>query len=360
VSFTWPVLLLGLLAAPALVGLHVWLTRRRRRSALVVSDAALIRAAAPRSSVLRRHLPAALLIAGVATAALAAARPTREVTVPLSNASILLALDASGSMCNTDIEPNRLAVAQDAAVEFVDGIDEGTQIGLVTFNGLAGLVVPSTTDTDEITSAIERITVARGTAIGLAILVAIDAIAEINPEVAPTNVELGEGAGNGTAAVRGEAEYLPDIIVVLTDGANSRGVDPVVAAAEAAARGLRVYTIGFGSTDPQESVCSAEQLGSRVFEDGGFGGGGGGRGGGGRGRNFREIDEPTLQSVADATGGEYFRAENAESLVDIFAELPTRVDLQTEEREITVWFALVAAVLAVLAMGLALAWNRIS
>ena len=106
-------------------------------------------------------------------------------------------------------------------------------------------------------------------------------------------------------------------------------------------------------------MCSAEQLGSGVFEDGGFGGGGGGRGGGGRGRNFREI-EPTLQSVADATGGEYFRAENAESLVDIFAELPTRVDLQTEEREITVWFALVAAVLAVLAMGLALAWNRIS
>ena len=119
-----------------------------------------------------------------------------------------------------------------------------------------------------------------------------------------------------------------------------------------------MYTIGFGSTDPQESVCSAEQLGSRVFEDGGFGGGGGGRGGGGRGR--REIDEPTLQSVADTTGGEYFRAENAESLVDIFAELPTRVDLQTEEHEITVWFALVAAVLAVLAMGLALAWNRIS
>ena len=97
-----------------------------------------------------------------------------------------------------------------------------------------------------------------------------------------------------------------------------------------------------------------------MFEDGGFGGGGGGRGGGGRGRNFREIDEPTLQSVADATGGQYFRAENAESLVGILTELPTRVDLQTEEREITVWFALVAAVLAVLAMGLALAWNRIS
>lgn len=361
-SLTWPwVLVGGLVASAVLVALHVWLLRRRRPSAVVVSDAALIRAAMPRSSAIRRDLPAALLAAAIAVAAFAGARPTYEVTVPLSKSSILLALDTSSSMCNTDIEPNRMAAAQDAAIEFVDGLGEGTHVGLVTFNGLAGLVVPSTTELEDVISAIESITVARGTAIGSAILVAIDAIAERNPDVAPTNVAL--GGTDGTAPAVEDGEYQPEIIVVLTDGSNSRGVEPMIAAAEAAARGLRVYTIGFGSTEPQHSSCSAAQLGSGAFEDGS---GGGVPGGGIPGvspddlRRFLEIDEETLQAVADSTGGEFFRAEDADALVGIFAELPSRVELQTEQQEIAVWFALGAAILAIAAIGLALSWNRIT
>lgn len=362
-SFTWPLMLVGLAAAPVLIVGHVWLTRRRRHSALVVSDAQLIRAAAPRSSAIRRHLPAALLAAAIALAGLAAARPTREVTVPLSQSSILLALDTSSSMCNTDIEPNRLTAAQNAAVEFVEGIDDGAQVGLVTFNGLAALVVPSTTDTDEITSAIQSITVARGTAIGSAILVAIDALAEINPDIAPTNVQLGSSDESGAAEdvrERSEGDYQPEIIVVLTDGSNSRGVEPEVAAAEAAARGLRVYTIGFGSTDPGDSSCSSAQLGAGVFEGGGGPVGGGQAGGGPGGGNFLSIDEETLAAVAQSTGGDYFRAEDADALVDVFADLPDHIELQTQEREITVWFALAAACLALAAASCSLVWNRMS
>jgi Ca-activated chloride channel family protein len=362
-SFTWPLLLVGLVAGPMLIAAHVWLARRRRRGAVAVSDAALIRAAAPRSSAIRRHLPAALLATALAATALAAARPTREVTVSMSQSSILLAIDTSSSMCNTDIEPNRLTVAQDAAVAFVERLDQGARVGLVTFNGLAALVVPSTSDTGQVISAIELITVARGTAIGSAILVAIDAIADINSDVAPTNVELseaGEEDATGTTSPPTDSDYQADIIVVLTDGSNSRGVDPVVAAAEAAARRLRLYTIGFGSTDPAGSSCTADQLGSALFEGGGGGGVGGGPAGGGPGRNLLSIDENTLAAVSESTGGEYFRAEDADALTDIFAELPNRVVLQTEEREITVWFALAAAVLAIAAMACGLHWNRIS
>jgi Ca-activated chloride channel family protein len=361
-SFTWPLLLFGALAGPALIAIHLWLLRRRRRGAVVVIDAALIRAAVPRSSTIRRHLAAALLAVAVTVAAVAAARPTRVVTVSLSQSSILLALDASQSMCNVDIEPNRLAAAQDAAVTFVDGLDTGAQVGLVIFNGLAALTVPSTGDTDQVVSAIESITVSPGTAIGAAILVAIDAIAENNPDVASTNVELGDATASASddapSRTSEDRDYQPEIIVVLTDGANSRGVNPTMAAAEAAARGLRVYTIGFGSTSPGASSCTSAQLGTAAFGDGEPSGAG--PGGGPSGRNFREIDEETLAAVAKSTGAEYFRAEDAQALVEIFAELPSRVDFTTREHEITVWFALAAAALSVMAMAACLVWNRTS
>ena len=119
-----------------------------------------------------------------------------------------------------------------------------------------------------------------------------------------------------------------------------------------------MYTIGFGSTDPGISSCSPDQLGSTAFEDGGSFGGG--PGGGSGGRNFLEIDEGTLAAVAESTGGEYFRAEDADSLVAVFAELPRRVGSSTEEQEISAWFALAAAVLAVAATTLGLLWNRAS
>src|SRR5262249_56326845 len=122
----------------------------------------------------------------------------------------------------------------------------------------------------------------------LGILAAIDAIAQINPDVAPTGVELPAG-GSGT--LRG---FVPDAIVVLTDGANTQGVDPVTAAQQAAARHVRVYTIGFGTTTPAPFVCSADQIngGGGGFGFGGPGGGGRGFGGGGGFGGGRRRDAP--------------------------------------------------------------------
>lgn len=358
-TFAWPVLLLAVLAAPILVGLHVWQLRRRRRTAVRVPSVALIRDSVPRRSRWKRHVPVALLAAALAVLAIAAARPTAAVPVPVNSTSMILALDTSGSMCNTDVAPNRLTVAQEAATRFVDEQPEDSRIGLVAFNGVAALVVPTTSDTQTLRDAIASLTVARGTAIGLAILASIDAIAEINPDVPSTSVEL-------PSAADGSAEYQPDIIVLLTDGSNTRGVEPLLAAEVAAQRGLRVYTIGFGTSQPENLVCSQEQVGGGYFGFQGWGGGGGPGGGGdpgggpgfGGGRGFLEIDEPTLRGIAEATGGEYFQAEDAEQLLQVFSQLPSRVVTQTQEVELAAWFALLGALLAGAAVFLSLRWNR--
>jgi Ca-activated chloride channel family protein len=352
-SFSWPFALLLLLVVPVLLGAYVWQLRRKRKQAVRYSSIALIRAALPRRSRWRRHVPVALLLASIAGLAMATARPQVSVEVPLGRTSIILALDVSGSMCATDVEPNRLKVAQDAARAFVKDQVAGTRIGIVAFAGFAQLVVPPTTDKTKLTNAIDNLTTARGTVIGAAMLTALDAIAEVNPDVHPSS---SVGTGGPPAGAPSDDDYVPDIIVLLTDGANTRGIGPVDAAKQVADQRVRVYTIGFGTTNPTEMVCTREQLGAAALDENGFAGGGGPPRGG-----FRQalvIDEPTLQEVADITGGTFYKAEDADQLRGVFSGLPNQIELQKEHREISVAFAIAGAVLAMAAIGLSLLWNR--
>ncbi|BCB77610.1 VWA domain-containing protein [Phytohabitans flavus] len=347
-SLTWPWALAALLAFPLLLGYRWWLRRRRRRETVRVSNITLIRAALPGRSLWRRRIPIWLFAAGLVVLAGGAARPQASVPVPSNSASILLAMDVSASMCSTDVPPNRLSAAQEAARTFVEELDDGTRIGLVTFSAIAGLLVEPTTDKDVLLAAIADLKTSRGTAIGQAILTSVDAISEINPDVPPTGVEAPPPAGDS-------GEYEPETIVVLTDGRNTQGVDPITAASEAAARKVRVYTIGFGSSEPAPSVCSREQIsGDAAFRGDGMGP----FGGFGRGGRYQQIDEDTLTEVADMTGGEYFQAENADALTEVLLDLPSSITLQRENVEITAWFALVGALLVLGGLGLAQWWQR--
>jgi Ca-activated chloride channel family protein len=222
----------------------------------------------------------------------------------------------------------------------------------VAFAGFAELVVPPTTDKSTLIDVIDNLTTSRGTVIGAATLKAIDAIAAVNPNVAPVGSDLSDQPPPSVTPSGGD--YVPDIIVLLTDGANTRGIDPVDAAEQAALRRIRVYTIGFGTTSPTDMVCTREQLGANVFGEG-FGGG---VPSGGGGRQFLLIDEPTLRAVADVTGGAFYRAEDANQLRNVFANLPNQIELQKEDREISVFFAIAGALLAASAIGLSLRWNR--
>ncbi|GAA2492734.1 VWA domain-containing protein [Winogradskya humida] len=347
-SFSWPWALLALLAVPLLLALRWWLNRRRKRSAITVSSIALIRAALPGRTAWRRKIPVYLFLTGLLALAVGAGRPQASLSVPANNTSILLAIDVSGSMCTTDIAPNRLAVASDAAREFIKAQDDGTKIGLVAFSGISGLLVAPTTDKNALLDAMDTLKTARGTAIGQAILTSLDAIAENNPEVAATGIDLTDTPPNTLG------DYVPDTIVVLTDGANSTGVDPVTAAEQAAARHVRVYTIGFGTTQPAQMVCTPDQVSGDSFMGRGNRGGGG-FGGGGRNQ---QIDEQALNSVADLTGGRYFRAEDADQLNDVLGDLPKEFGLHKQNVEITAWFLLAGFLCAFTATGLSLWWSR--
>jgi Ca-activated chloride channel family protein len=352
-SLSWPWALAAVLAVPLLLLARWWFNRRRKRTAVTVSSIALIRAALPGRTAWRRRIPVYLFLIGLLALATGVARPQASVAVPSNDTTILLAIDVSGSMCNTDIAPNRLAVAVDAAREFVEAQEGDTRIGLVAFSGIAGLLVPPTTDKKPLLDAIDNLKTARGTAIGQAILTSIDAISEINPEVAGTGVELDAVTPDGAPV-----DYHADTIVVLTDGSNTTGVDPVTAAEQAAARRLRVYTIGFGTTEPQQMVCTPDQVsGDSAFGGGGFGGGGFG-GGGGRGGGNREIDEEALTRVADLTGGRYFKAEDAEQLTDVLADLPREFGLTKQNVEVSVLFLLLGTLLVTAGVTLSLWWNR--
>ncbi|GAB2947929.1 VWA domain-containing protein [Nonomuraea fastidiosa] len=343
-TFSWPWALLFALVIPLIFAVRWWALRRRRRAAVRVTSIALVRAAVPGRTRWIRKVPPALFVAGLALLAVGAARPQAEVPVPQRSATILLALDTSMSMCSTDVEPNRLTAAKKAAAEFVESQRGGPRIGLVTFSGTSGLLVPPTDDTDALIEALDDLVTGRGTAIGQAMLTSIDAIAEVDPSVAPT----------GATPPAGEAGYAAAAIVVLTDGANTQGVDPQTAAQEAALRHVRVFPIGFGTTTPAPMVCDSSQ-----FDGRGFGSWGGwGRGGFDRGRNVRSIDEATLKKIAETTGGSYHRAENADELQTALGSLPAAFTVVREKVDTAALFAAGGALLIGTALGLSLWWNR--
>lgn len=343
----WPgfLFLLGLI--PLILVGYIWMLRRRRRFAVRYSSLSLVREALPHQSRLRRHLPFALFLLALASLVIALSRPVATVIVPAGQATIILAMDVSRSMCSTDVQPNRLHAAKAAAMSFIQRQTASSQIGIVAFAGFAELVQPPTTDQEVLQDAIVRLTTGRRTAIGSAILKSLDAIAEINPDVAPS---ASDPAFGGLPSTGLNDTYAPDIIVLLTDGASNSGPLPLDAALQAVERGIRVYTIGFGTQFGGDMDCG-DQFWGGSFGSGSFGSGGGFR---------RGIDELTLEQVADMTGGTYYSAESAGELNEVFRNLPTYMITRNETMEISVAFTALGALFAALAVLLSLFWHPLS
>jgi Ca-activated chloride channel homolog len=345
-NLLWPASLGLLVLLPLLVGLYIWQIRRRKRYAVRYASLSLVREALAGQSQWRRHVPFALFLLALAVLIGGLSRPVSVLEVPVNQTSIILAMDVSRSMCTTDIPPNRLVAAQEAALRFIRDQPAGTRIGIVAFAGFAQLIQPPTTDRATLEQAVESLVTNRGTAIGSGILESIDAIAEENPAVEPSvqdefaNEPPGEPANN----------YVPEIIVVLTDGVTTTGMPPLEAAKQAAERGIRIYTIGFGT----ENNDAPMTCGGFTWNFGGNNGGGGGGG-----NRFRlQIDEETLIRIADLTGGEYYLATSAGELQQVFSDLPIAFATESEVTEISVVFAGIGALLAALAIGISLARHR--
>ncbi len=364
-TFLWPKALYFLGIIPLLIALYILILRRRRRFTVRYSSLALVRAAIPQRSAWRRHLPFGLFLLAITSLVIAVSRPYNVITIPTNQTTVILAIDVSRSMCSTDISPSRIQAAENAALSFVQRQKGTTQIGLVVFSGFAEVVQAPTTDPELLQTAIESLMVGRRTAIGSGILKSLDAISQVDPNVAPSITDPSTQGPTPTPVPQGV--YAPDIIVLLTDGVSNTGPDPLEAAQQAADRGVRVYTIGFGTANGGEFPNCAPQFqgsepsggGSTQFQGGsGFGGFGGFSGFGGGAAGFRRgIDEVTLKKIAAMTGGAYYPASSAGELQSVFKSLPTNLIARHEVSEVSFLYVAIGAVLAALAISLSLLWH---
>ena len=354
-DFLWSGLLGLLVLLPILIAIYIWRLRRGRPSGVRYSSLALIRDAEPGSARLRRHLPVVLFIAALGAIIVAMARPVVILAVPTNQTTIILTIDVSGSMCSSDIPPSRLQAAEAAAAAFIKSQSASTRIGIVAFSGFAEVVAAPTNDQAALLNALQSLATGRRTAIGDGILASIDAISEIDPSVAKSVTDSSTGTAPAPVV---KGAYAPDIIVLLTDGASNAGTPPLDAAQQAADRGVRVYTIGFGTANGGAlSATCAPQFQGREPGAGGGGGGFGGGGPGGGGNFPRGIDEATLKQIADMTGGTYHPASTASELGTVFQNLPTNLILKHEVTEVSFGFVGLGGLLAGLAILLGKAWR---
>ncbi len=344
-TFVWPQMLWLLLAAPLLVAAYVALMRRKRNAALRYASLALVKDAHFASSRYRRHVPPILFLAALVLMLIAIARPSAVVTLPSAHETVILAMDVSGSMRATDVKPSRIVAAQEAARGFVADQPKSTRIGVVSFAATASVVQSPTHSREDILGAIERFQLQRGTAIGSGILVSLKTIfpdaefdlRSFNPrrEAAKTAAMDPAGTAAKQAPKVAPGSYSSAAIILLTDGQTTTGPDPIEAARMAADRGVRVYTVGIGTTSGE--IIGAEGWSMRV-----------------------RLDEESLKTIANVTRAEYFYAGNAVDLQKIYRNLNTKLFFEQKETEVTALFAAAAAAMALLAATLSLLWfNRI-
>lgn len=340
-QFLWSPVLWLLPLVLLFVAFYAWLQTRRRKYALRYASLALVKPAMTSDARWRRYIPPALFFLALAWMIVALARPVYLVRTPRQEGTVILALDSSLSMRADDLKPSRFEAARAAARTFVEKRALGAQVGIVTFAGNAAIVQLPTENNRELNAAINTLFLQRGTAIGEGIVTSLDAIAlagrdgpapQVTPSLDSEDLPLLQPVAPGT--------IIPAIIILLTDGQNRNGRDPIQAAQLAAERGVRVFTVGIGT-----------EAGANIRP--GFGGGAtfGGNG-------FRaELDEETLRAIAEETGGEYFYAANATELDKIYNNLGLNLVFKLEKMELTVWLTALASLCLLGSLLLSLVWN---
>jgi Ca-activated chloride channel family protein len=298
----------ALLLVPVLLLIYVLAQRGRRAYAMRFTNLELLSTVAPKSPGVLRHIPALLFIGGLALLLVAAARPNAVVAVPRDQADVILVIDTSGSMAATDLAPDRMTAAKEAAKTFVRGLTPGTRVGVVNFNGTSYLDSELTNNHEHVLRVIDRLQAFGGTALGDGLYMALDQFSRRIPAVG--------------------SDLPPAAIVVLADGASTSGRPPLPQAEDAARRGIPVYTVGVG------------QRGARVLVNG----------------NPVQLEETTLQQVAQATNAEYFYVSENATLDAVYRGLASRLTFIEERTEVTAYIAIAASVVLVLGALASLRW----
>jgi len=352
--FLWPDMLWTLLLVPALLAAYIYVLRRRKTAAIRYASLVLVRDAIGPRQRFRRHVPFALFLMAMLVALLALARPTTVLTLPAQYMTLMLSIDVSRSMMATDVKPNRMVAAQEAARTFINGLPRNVRLGIVSFAGTAALVQSPTDVREEMLAAIDRFQLQRATATGSGLLLALSTMfpddgIDLEEAIFGQGFSSGYGGFGGAAPIDRErrndkpkreitpvqpGSYTGGAIVLLSDGRRTTGPDPLVAARMAADRGVRVYTVGFGTSD-----------GAAITGFGGW-------------SFYARLDEQTLKAVANITGADYFHAGTAEDLAKVYQSLSTKFALERRETEVSSLFGALAALFCVFAALFSLLWFR--
>jgi Ca-activated chloride channel homolog len=323
-TFSTPWWLLLLVVVAAMAAGYLLLLRRRRRDTVRFTNLALLEQVAPKRPGWYRHVPAAALIAALAVLSVALAGPMAEAKVPRNRATVVLVIDVSLSMKATDVEPSRLAAAQEAAKGFADQLTPGINLGLVSFAGTAAVLVSPTVDRDPVKRAADNLKLSEATATGEAIFAAMQSIESFSQSVAGVDTE-------GPPPAR---------IVLMSDGKQTiPGPDgendprgSFTAARMAAEAGIPVSTISFGT-----DYGSIEIEGERTPVG---------------------VDDASLEEIAELSGGQFFTAASEEELRGVYAELGEQIGYETRQVDTSRPWLAGGTMLLVVGVGAGLALGR--
>jgi Ca-activated chloride channel family protein len=318
-TFTSPLILLALLPVAALAVAYLVLQRRRTRYAVRFATLPMLDRVAPARPRWRRHLATTLVLLALAAFATAAAGPEMRLRVPYERATVIVAIDVSGSMEAQDVPPDRMTAAKEAAVQFVRELPETVQVGVVAFSRDADLVAPVTADRVLVEDAIEALEAEGGTAIGEAVFASAEEV-------------LRQAAANSAASDDDAppAEPIPARLVLLSDGYNTVGRSPADSMPAALDAQMPISTIAYGTPD--------------------------GVIGNGFVTQSAPADDDTLRMLAEETGGHFYSAESGAELDQVYADIGSSIGWRTETTLVTTPLVLIGLALAITATALSLRW----
>ena len=345
-EFGWPVMLWALLLVPGMAWGYVRLQRHAARREQALADPHLTKFLWQRPPAVRRILPVLLYIVAITLLLFAMARPIAAVPLPVNRAALILAIDVSKSMIGEDIKPSRLQAAQDAALAALEAVPRSTQVGIVIFSDYAQVLVPPTTDRQQLREALERLKVQQATGVGGAILESLR-ILPGRKEFLGDKLNVGRQAPGQPFALPGpqpapapppqvplRAEDLPPAaVMIFSDGVSNMGVDPAQAAALAKEARVRLFAVGVGT--PAGSVMTVD--GQLVLVP---------------------FDSRVLQQIAQLADGRYMDITQTDELQKAYQELGRVMGWEKRRTEVSAVVVGGAGVLLVTGGLLSLVWFR--
>ncbi len=333
-EFTWPVMLVGLLAVPLLLAAYGAVRRYQARAAQAFADPHLLERLRWGARLRAPWLPFACYLSAVALLVFASARPVAAIPVPTNQAALVIGIDTSKSMVASDLAPTRLDAAKRMARELVQAAPRSLRVGVVAFSDYAQVLVPPTTDRQEVLDALDRLQVQQATSIGSAILMGVRAL----PGRERAGEELlqrrqGMVPPFPPAPPPSPDQLPPGALVLFTDGVSNFGIDPMEAAQVARLYRVRVHTVGVGTPTGQVQTVDGQLV-------------------------FIPFDPTGLQQIGRLTGGRYLYPPTAEDFRAIGRELGRSLTWQRQRTEVTSLLAAAGGLLMLLGGGLSLLWFR--